>query len=318
MHDSATSLAIVFGVLLAAWPTRDAAAQPVERDGKGIVIFAPHPDDETLGCAGVMMRASRLKIPLRVVFLTNGDGFPRAASLFTGKDITKLKSDDFLAMAKARQQQAIDAARICGVAAESLVFLGYPDAGLMKLPTTNDGEPFRSPFTEKSETNSPATRDYHTQTHGKPAPYRRSVAIDDIVEILRKQRPSQIYVTDGADHHADHHATFELVRDAAVAAEYREEFFTYLVHLKGREWPWPAKADPKAPFESHVVDGMTVPIGVAWPPDERRPMTIEESAVKLKAIRAYTLELQFNRDYLESFVKSEEIFWRHRLAPLKK
>jgi LmbE family N-acetylglucosaminyl deacetylase len=317
MHISTKFMAFVLGGLL-AWPTSDVAAQPAERDGKGIVIFAPHPDDETLGCAGVMMRASRLKIPLRVVFLTNGDGFPHAAAFFTSKDIAKLKSDDFLAMAKARQQQAIDAARICGVAAESLVFLGYPDAGLTKLPTTTVGEPFRSPFTEKSETNSPTGRDYHTQTHGKPAPYRRSAAIGDIVEILRTQRPSQIYVTDSADNHPDHRATSELVRDAAIAADYREEFFTYLVHSKGKGWPWPAKADPKAPFESHVVDGMTVPVGVAWPPDERRPMTVEESAVKLKAIRAYTLELQFNRDYLESFVKSEEIFWRQRLTPAKK
>src|SRR5262249_54504406 len=127
MQYPATFVAFVLGFLL-AWPTRDVVAQPAERDGKGIIIFAPHPDDETLGCAGVMIRASRLKIPLRVVFLTNGDGFPHAASLFTSKDIKKLEPDDFLAMAKARQQQSIDAARICGVAAESLVFLGYPDA----------------------------------------------------------------------------------------------------------------------------------------------------------------------------------------------
>jgi hypothetical protein len=42
-------------------------------------------------------------------------------------------------------------------------------------------------------------------------------------------------------------------------------------------------------------------------------MSREECAVKLQAIRAYTLEMRLAAHYIESFVKSEEIFWRRKI-----
>ena len=38
-----------------------------------ILIFAPHPDDEILGCAGIIQKAKAMNIPVRVLFLTFGD-----------------------------------------------------------------------------------------------------------------------------------------------------------------------------------------------------------------------------------------------------
>ena len=38
-----------------------------------ILICAPHPDDEVLGCAGVIQKAVALKIPCKIMFLTDGD-----------------------------------------------------------------------------------------------------------------------------------------------------------------------------------------------------------------------------------------------------
>jgi hypothetical protein len=38
-----------------------------------IIIFAPHPDDESIACGGVIQQALALKVPVRIVWLTYGD-----------------------------------------------------------------------------------------------------------------------------------------------------------------------------------------------------------------------------------------------------
>ena len=44
----------------------------LRRDDR-ILILAPHPDDEVLGCGGIIQTAVKMKLPLEVVFLTYGD-----------------------------------------------------------------------------------------------------------------------------------------------------------------------------------------------------------------------------------------------------
>src|SRR4051812_25082336 len=38
-----------------------------------ILIIAPHPDDETISSGGVIQEAVKLHIPLRILYVTNGD-----------------------------------------------------------------------------------------------------------------------------------------------------------------------------------------------------------------------------------------------------
>ena len=290
----------------------DSHSVPDQKDNQKttILIFAPHPDDETLGCDAAIMRAVRSGLRVRVVFLTNGDGWPDAAAMRSQKNIKALAADDFLELARARQKYTVDAARVLGLAEDSLVYLGYPDAGLAQMPIAAGDTPYRSPFTGKDRTYGPVFLDYHSRMHQNPAPYLRTAALGDITELLQAERPSQIYVTDGAaDTHKDHRAAFDLVRAAAAAVDFSCDLYTYVNHA-GDEWPWPVGPNPVAPFEAHAVNGKRVPDNIVWPPDERRPVTHEEAAAKLKAIHAYPLEIRLEKPYFESFVKSEEVFWR--------
>ncbi len=50
----------------------DAAAVLRLARGQRIVVVAPHPDDETLGCGLLIARAARAGVPLAVVALTDG------------------------------------------------------------------------------------------------------------------------------------------------------------------------------------------------------------------------------------------------------
>jgi LmbE family N-acetylglucosaminyl deacetylase len=277
-----------------------------------VLVFVPHPDDEVIGAGGIIQQALAAGRTVRIVFATSGDAYPKAASALFHKPISALGSSDYVSLAATRQREAVAAGHVLCVSASNLVFLGYPDAALAAVYSNVSGAPTESPTTGQRSTYGPAQTDYHTLAHGQPAPYMRSSAIADIEEILRESRPDQVYVTDRADDHADHSAIYRLVRDAAAAAGYRGALLTFVVHSGSNEcWPWPQGATPNSPLEPHTIAATTYPIGVPWPPPIRVALTPAQ-AVKLQAIAMHESQCAIDGPYLESFVKSEEVFWTGR------
>lgn len=307
-------LTALLGLVLAmgcnASPVQD--ADPVD-----LLVFAPHPDDETLGCAGILHQALKRGERVKVVIFTNGDGFPASASLITRKPIDRLGERDFKELARFRQVQSQAAFRAVGGGPEDLVFLGYPDSGLDQVYRTRDPAPYRQRFTGRSETYGVAQQDYHSTAHGRPAPYTYEAALADVAELIDRTRPARIAVTHEADRHPDHQAASRFVRDAVGQTGFRGEIHAYLIH-GGPEWPWPLGNTPATPLNVHEVKGGPVPQGVPWPPSLRVTLTLDEARVKEKAIQAQASHLtaglegpmKEERDFLLSFVKSEEVFWR--------
>ncbi len=74
------------------------------QDHLNILVFAPHPDDEVLGCGGVISQALKQEKRVGVVVLTNGDGFPKAAAVVTKKPQNQLTPEDFLKLARGVQK----------------------------------------------------------------------------------------------------------------------------------------------------------------------------------------------------------------------
>lgn len=77
------------------------------------LVIAPHPDDETFGCGGAILRLRAQGTRVRLVIVTDGSAAP---SKLDPKNLSKL-----------RQAEAQKAARLLGVAETELVFLSYPD-----------------------------------------------------------------------------------------------------------------------------------------------------------------------------------------------
>jgi O-antigen biosynthesis protein len=46
---------------------------------RGLIVFAPHPDDEILGCGGLLVQCLQVTVPVHVVVLTSGDQGGEAA-----------------------------------------------------------------------------------------------------------------------------------------------------------------------------------------------------------------------------------------------
>ena len=288
-----------------------AFAQPSPTHPDSIVVFAPHPDDEVIGCAGIIMQALARGAQVKVVAITNGDGFPAAAAGVTHKPVDQVGPDDFLTLSRLRQTESRTALEILGGRAADLIVFGYPDSDLGNLYDSTDDKVFRQQFTKKNETYALIQKDYHTSVHGKPAPYQRSSVLGDLVELLTTLQPTEIYVTDETDGHIDHRAAFWFVRDAARQVGYKGAFYTYLVHGLP-SWPFPPEITPNLRFESRKVDGEVAPRGLPWPPPRRVPLTREQAQRKLESIQAHNIPVVGLPDHqkeMESFVKSEEVFW---------
>ena len=221
------SLALLPGTLFAQ---PSGSPEPEAVEPFDVLIVAPHPDDEAIGCAAVMIRALIDGRRVGVVLMTNGDGHVGAAAALAGKEPEQLEPADFVRLARVRQGHTVKALKTLGVPAENLIALGYPDSGLATLYETKTDEPWTQPRTGRSATYGPLIRDYRTLTHGRPAPYTRSAILEDLKEIIARRRPREIYVTAAVDTHGDHSAAFRFVRDAARTAGYRGELLTYVVH----------------------------------------------------------------------------------------
>ncbi|OCT15962.1 hypothetical protein A8709_10095 [Paenibacillus pectinilyticus] len=285
------------------WPLR---LCPVD-----ILVFAPHPDDEILGAAGIMMEAVACGKRVHVVFFTNGDGYPEAATRLFNKPPEALGPADYWELARIRQQEATTAAARIGLRPQDLTFLGYPDAGLDRVfATTREMPPFQQRFTERQATYGALVPDFHTQRYGCPAPYRHACALGDTKALIYALQPKEIYVTDAADTHLDHAAAHAFVMEAVTQLHYQGAVYTYLIHSGVEtQWPWPRGITPEQPFEAHWADGHRIPMHVSWPPPIRRPLSMGQAYCKWQAMLAYRSQIAVEPEFLQSFIKCEEIFW---------
>src|SRR5215813_15449821 len=126
-----------------------AFAQPSPTHPDSIVVFAPHPDDEVIGCAGIIMQALARGARVKVVVITTGDGFPAAAAGVAHKAVDRVGPDDFFALSRFRQIQSRTALEILGGKADDLIVLGYPDGDLGNLYDSTDDKVIRQQFTKK-------------------------------------------------------------------------------------------------------------------------------------------------------------------------
>ena len=90
---------------------------PAEQLAAPALVLAPHPDDETLGCGGTIVKKRRAGARVQVAFLTDGRA-PHARFLGEGR------------IAELRRSEAMDACAALGLHTDDLVFLDYEDGAL--------------------------------------------------------------------------------------------------------------------------------------------------------------------------------------------
>ena len=88
-----------------------------ERLGEGgLLVLAPHPDDESLGCGGLIAEACAQGRPTRVVVVSDGSGSHPASKKYPKSRLRAL-----------REKEARQAVSALGLAPRHLLFLRQPD-----------------------------------------------------------------------------------------------------------------------------------------------------------------------------------------------
>jgi len=92
---------------------------------KNILVFAPHPDDETLGCGGTMAKKTSEGCEVIVVVLTDGR---HAFSKVLGVNFDPTPDE----LRQIRKEETIRAAETLGIPRKNLFFLDFEDGSLEK------------------------------------------------------------------------------------------------------------------------------------------------------------------------------------------
>ncbi|MCL6750284.1 PIG-L family deacetylase [Nostoc sp. CCCryo 231-06] len=97
-------------------------SQPLNVSDKSLIVFAPHQDDEALGCGGIIALKREQNIPIKVVFVTDGGGSHQGNPKISRSEIIQI-----------RKQEALTALNILGVDSKDIHFLNKSDGSLHKM-----------------------------------------------------------------------------------------------------------------------------------------------------------------------------------------
>lgn len=281
-------------VLLVATAVRVAADDVTLQPEDRVLILAPHPDDEVIGCGGVIQRAAAMGLPIRVVFLTYGDNNEWSFLVYRKRPV--LWPGSVRKMGTVRHDEALSAAQALGLSTNDVTFLGYPDFGTLNIWRQNWGKspPLRAMLTRVTAV------PYKTALR-PGAPYKGEDILRDVTAILREFRPTKIFVSHPADHNGDHRALYLFTRVALwdLAGEIAPEIYPYLIHFK--RWPRPRGPHPELPLTPPRMLQETV----NWRSYRLTDAQIERKGAALKAHRT---QYKYSRKYLLSFVRPNELF----------
>jgi LmbE family N-acetylglucosaminyl deacetylase len=284
---------IVFVAAIAAGdqPAESSKPEAVSIGRERALILSPHPDDATLGAAGLIQRVIARGGSVRVAQLTGGDGFARGVMAIRPGVLPT--PDEYRWYASVREREAIHAMRRLGVGRARIRLLGFPDDGLCDLTSRHrTGVAFESPYTGRE-----APPDAEQIVHGTM--YRGDDLIRELTEMIVEFRPTIVVLPHSGDQHPDHCATHLLVHQAienAVAVHVRRpRVLHYLVHYPN----WPAADNPDPLPHAGVAAGWV------W---KSLPLTHQEQTAKRAAVADFHTQALVMEKFLNSFVRSDEFF----------
>ncbi|NCO24580.1 MAG: hypothetical protein COZ07_01780 [Candidatus Infernicultor aquiphilus] len=280
-------------------PWQNVTLTPQDR----ILILAPHPDDEVLGCGGIIQKAVKLNLPVRIVFLTYGDNNQWSFMIYRKRPVVMPKAVQTMGLI--RHDEAIAAAKVLGISSEQLTFLGYPDFRTLNIWYSHwgDNPPVDSMLTEVKAVP-------YDNAFRPGALYKGEEILQDLKTILREFKPTKIFLSHPSDHHPDHRALYLFTNIALwdLDEEIQATLFPYLIHYK--KWPKPKGYFPDKLLEPPQLFKQTI----IW---QNNNLNNEEVKLKYNAIKKHKSQYNSNAKYLLSFIRTNELFGDFPVITLK-
>jgi LmbE family N-acetylglucosaminyl deacetylase len=300
---AAVGLAVLAGVVAAGWlasigsgATAQYPPSDLTRLGAAdrLLILAPHPDDETLCCGGVIQLALRDGARVGIVWMTSGDAFTLAAELAEHRlqpGVAGMRE-----LGRDRMQEARAAARTLGVAAADEFFLGYPDGGLRELTRAHFAAPYTSPHTGLQAVAYAGTVAPGTSFEGRNLERQLGQLIDE-------WKPTYILAPSPLDAHPDHSATGEFAVHVLSERHALDRLRVWIVHA-GAFWPTPRGL--------HTQEELRPPRVAAALPWQSVALDDAARTRKLAALEADRSQMfGLERRFLVAFVRRNELFARY-------
>jgi len=266
------------------------------KENERILILAPHPDDESIACAGIIQKALKAGAQVKVVYLTNGDHNELAFIVYEKRIV--MRQGAFVYMGQLRQKESIKAMKFLGLSEKDLVFLGYPDYGTFEIfcKYWQTKKPFRDRLTRISSVPYKENLSYGAKYVGENI-------LADLTKQILDYQPNKIFVSHSADVNVDHKSLYLFLQVALSDLEARmvkPEIYPYLVHCVG--WPKPRHYHPELEL---------------YPPDKfigsqlnwlRCVLAPEELDKKYRSTLFYKSQTHSSAFYLLSFARKNELF----------
>jgi LmbE family N-acetylglucosaminyl deacetylase len=255
-----------------------------------LLVVSPHPDDETLCCAGAIERVAAAGGRVSVVWVTSGDG-SLLSMLLVEKSLlaSRAKVRD---LASKRMQEARTATTLLGVPNTQQLFLGYPDGAIPALLANNRVAPYRSRLTGYT---SVPYADALFPGH----PYTGESLQRDFEAVLDRVRPTLVLAPGLDDTHPDHSATGRLTTQVLTQRGELSKLRYWIVH-GGEGWPSPRGYMPGIP--------LNMPTARGTPRMFTFTLTDAEEARELQAVNAYHSQMEVMAPFLLAFVRTSELF----------
>lgn len=270
-----------------------------------VLILAPHPDDESIACAGIIQKAIAIGAQVKIVYLTNGDHNELAFIVYE-KRLT-FRQGEFIYMGKVRQKESIKAMKFLGLPEKNLIFLGYPDYGTFEIfcKYWQPGKPFRDRLTRISSVP-------YKENPSYGAEYIGGNILADLTKQILDYQPNKIFVSHPGDVNVDHKTLYLFLQVALSDLEERiakPQIYPYLVHCVG--WPKPRHYHPELEL---YPPNKFVDCKLNW---FRSDLNAVELDRKYRSILYYKSQTQSSAFYLFSFARKNELFSDYASLELK-
>jgi LmbE family N-acetylglucosaminyl deacetylase len=234
-----------------------------------VLIFAPHPDDESLSSAGLIRYCVENNVSVHVVVVTNGG---------KGK------------IGGIRHSETLNATEQLGLSSANVTFLDYPQA--VNHLFNENWDPNHS-YSDGSHHNSFA--------YDPNSSYCGESLESNIETMIQDYKPTIIIYPRLDDDNSDHWGTGSFVDYAVNNMGYQAKMYSYLVHDDETLWPFPRSYYPQSTmlppsYLKNQTNWLIFPLN----------NSLEQS--KFNAVNCYQSQMKKDSVFLKSFVKANELF----------
>ena len=234
-----------------------------------VLIFAPHPDDESLSSAGLIRYCVEHNVPVHVVVVTNGGN---------GK------------LGVIRHSETLNATEKLGLSSNNVTFLDYPQ--VVDRLFNENWDPNHA-YTAGAPHNSFAFENNSSYNGGSLE--------SNIETMIHEYNPTIIIYPALDDDNTDHWGTGSFVDYAVNNMGYSTKMYSYLVHNDETLWPFPRSYYP----QSNLLPPSYLTNQTNW---FIFPLSNSLEQYKFNAVNCYQSQMKKDPVFLKSYVRTNELF----------